>query len=325
MGKSRGVQKLSNKFLLAIIVALNILVSCISNGSNRLISGDSEEVVLVYGNSSTDFNMIFCKGGSNVPAGIENKSSMRVKPFWISETEITYELWNTVYNWAIENGYSFENSGRQGGSEAEVTVGNNQHPVTTINWRDAVVFCNALTEYYNQIMGSEITFVYVDENDKSVPIKSSIDESINRGDTLERNIYINPSSKGFRLPLVKEWECAARFRVDNPWADGNFVSGITSDYTNIDKVINVAVFSNNSSGTTSEVKSLYPNELGCYDMAGNVNEWCYDWVPDSTVILKQIKGGSFTNSPYFLQIGYENGDYASSEYYNTGFRIVRNK
>jgi formylglycine-generating enzyme required for sulfatase activity len=71
-----------------------------------------------------------------------------VNAFYIGETEITYELWYTIKTWAAGNGYTFANPGREGkgGLEGAAPTPAKNEPVTSISWRDAVVWCNAYSE-----------------------------------------------------------------------------------------------------------------------------------------------------------------------------------
>ena len=75
------------------------------------------------------------------------------------------------------------------------------------------------------------------------------------------------TGKSFRLPTEAEWEYAAR--------GGNRSQGYKFAGSNI--IDDVAWYKSNSNSTTHPVATKAPNELGLYDMSGNVNEWCQDW------------------------------------------------
>ena len=75
------------------------------------------------------------------------------------------------------------------------------------------------------------------------------------------------TGKTFRLPTEAEWEYAAR--------GGQKSKGYT--YAGSNNLSDIAWISSNSGGQTHKVKKLQPNELGLYDMNGNVSEWCNDW------------------------------------------------
>lgn len=76
----------------------------------------------------------------------------------------------------------------------------------------------------------------------------------------------------FRLPSEAEWEFAAR--------GGNNSMGTV--YAGSNDIENVAWFFGNSRNTLHPVKQKRPNELGIYDMNGNVKEWCQDWYDSYT-------------------------------------------
>ncbi len=77
----------------------------------------------------------------------------------------------------------------------------------------------------------------------------------------------NLTGKNFRLPTEAEWEYAAR--------GGNRSRGYKYSGSNV--LSDVAWYDDNSGGKTHPVGSKSPNELGLYDMSGNVFEWCSDW------------------------------------------------
>jgi len=114
----------------------------------------------------------------------------------MDETEVPYQLWKEVYDWATNDAgggkradggdfYGFANAGCEGydGSNGAAPTMAKQEPVTTINWCDSIVWCNALTEYYNANNGSENDLVCVytysegiihDSRDKSYSLALNI-------------------------------------------------------------------------------------------------------------------------------------------------------
>lgn len=128
----------------------------------------------------------------------------------------------------------------------------------------------------------------------------------------------------FRLPTEAEWEFAAR--------GGNNSKGYK--YSGGDDINNVAWYDGNSGGKTHAVGQKTPNELGIYDMSGNVWEWCQDWYGSygggsqtdpsgpSSGSRRVLRGGSWNDSARYCRVSSRNDfnpDYGFSNY---GFRLA---
>lgn len=114
------------------------------------------------------------------------------------------------------------------------------------------------------------------------------------------------TGKNYRLPTEAEWEYACR--------GGNRSNGYK--YSGSNTLDNVAWYEDNSGSTTHEVGTKSPNELGIYDMSGNVCEWCSDWyVRYSSSSQTNPTGAS--SGPYRVCRGgnwYWNARYCRSSY-----------
>lgn len=118
-------------------------------------------------------------------------------------------------------------------------------------------------------------------------------------------LYAN-SDYSFSLPTYSQWLCAAR--------GGKYSKDYT--YSGSDESKDVAWYKKNSGGKYHNVKSLKPNELGLYDMSGNVGEWCLD---DATPRQKVLAGGTIDSSYSEVQISSLGSSYAEFKH---GFRII---
>ena len=94
------------------------------------------------------------------------------------------------------------------------------------------------------------------------------------------------TGKHYRMPTEAEWEYACR---GGSRSQGYKYSG--SNYLN-----NVAWYTDNSGSTTHEVGQKSPNELGLYDMSGNVYEWCSDWYGSYSSSSQSNPTGAYSGS-----------------------------
>ena len=101
------------------------------------------------------------------------------------------------------------------------------------------------------------------------------------------------TGEAFRLPTEAQWEYAAR--------GGNQAQGRL--YSGSDAIDDVAWYKSNSSSTTNPVKTKAPNELGIYDMSGNVYEWCSDWKGSYSSAAQTDPTGPATGSARVIRGG----------------------
>jgi formylglycine-generating enzyme required for sulfatase activity len=287
--------------------------------------------------------MVYVPGGVTFPTGTSDSTTTAVTgAYEIGETQITYELWHTVRAWAESNGYTFySNPGREGssGSTENTTPGvNKQEPVTIVTWFDAVVWLNALTEWYNakNPESTPLTAVYYYDSGYAGVAKNSTPTSNFVKDpgaaySTYASAYAKLGATGFRLPGSDEWELAARWQIsDNsntvssysdPWfAQGDSASGATADYSDATEDARVAVY---NTSKTAAVKSKDANALGLYDMSGNVWEWCEDWLPSYSGSYRIMRGSGWDDSAFNLQVGVVGGDSPGYRRSILGFRPAR--
>ncbi|MCO6175551.1 formylglycine-generating enzyme family protein [Flavobacterium sp. NRK F10] len=173
-------------------------------------------------------------------------------------------------------------------------------PIREISWIDAINYCNWLSK------------------------KNGFKPAYKR----VNNQYVcDFSSNGYRLPTEAEWEFAAK--------GGNETKNFK--YSGSNKADIVSWYKNNSNNKIHQVGTKLANELGIYDMSGNVWEWCWDWYNKDFYLTESgnnpigpergtercLRGGSWDSRLYSLRCANRLKDkpFLSSEFY--GFRLAR--
>ena len=119
------------------------------------------------------------------------------------------------------------------------------------------------------------------------------------------------TGKNFRLPTEAEWEYAA--------SGGNKKRGF--EYSGSSNINDVAWYTGNSGNKTHPVGAKQPNELGIYDMSGNVWEWCQDWY-DAKQNYRVQRGGSWRHAAGSCRVTYRITYDPVFRDSSSGFRLV---
>ena len=173
-------------------------------------------------------------------------------------------------------------------------------PLSRVNWNEAIQFCNKLSEKFG------FTPVYTINGTK---------------------ILYNPEADGYRLPTESEWEFAAK--------GGNFSRDFKFSGSNDPN--SVAWTGDDKRKKPQPLGVKKPNELGIYDMSGNLAEWCWDYYDKDYYKYSEyenptgpkkgrvriLRGGSWIFNSIFAKTTYRLSDNPDTKNYHYGFRLVR--
>ncbi len=282
----------SSLFLILIALPFFFLFNSCSKSQNAEFA-IAEDLVLIKGGGFTNQKLQL------------HRSNVSIADFYIGKKEVSQKEWFEVMG---TNPSRFKLEG---------------HPVEMITWYDAIVYCNkrslqeALDPFY------QIDSLHIDE------INTSPDDSI------KWTVNINNGANGYRLPTELEWVYAA--------SGGQ--SSESFAFSGADSIAVVAWYWQNSgdkpqggywdynalegnNSRTHKIGSKKPNELGLYDMSGNVYELCQDWYEEEGVppgASRVIRGGSWAAVELTCELAFRHFFVPNNRSGDVGFRVCRSK
>jgi len=251
--------------------------------------------------TSNGDELIYVEGGSFVMGDTWGDGDSDEKP--THKVELTYDFYIGKYPVTFEEYDRY--CSETGATKPYVwNWGRGRRPVIRVSWFDAIGYCDWLSDVEG--------------------LARAYDNAGNLIDSRGNETIDTSKVKGYRLLTEAEWEYAARGGKKsrrNKYAGSN----------NPDEV---AWYTSNSRHKTQEVGKKAPNELGIYDMSGNVWEWCSDWYGNYSSSAQTNpynnsgsgrvgRGGGWGDDAAGTRVAGRGYDSPSRAYYYLGFRICR--
>ena len=244
--------------------------------------------------------------------------------FYLWRTEVTYSQWREVYNWSQRDGRGYDFGAGQRGSSSDYsalpdTPANNNHPVTGISWWEMVQWCNAKSRK------DGFTPCYYTDAGFTTELIAGTPE-----------LHVKWTANGYRLPTEAEWEFAARGGLpgkSHPWGQGLDRSK-ANYYGSADPFGGTTPVGYYNGGQTPPGTDM-KNGYGLSDMAGNVWEWCWDWLGTYSGAAQTnphglasgsdrvIRGGAWDGVVTVLRCAYRDGSAPEHRSFTAGFRPAR--
>ena len=275
---------------------------------NRLLICAAAAIIFGSCAGSTPEGMLLVKGGKFRNANSNYyDTGIEIPDFYIGIYEVTQDEWTKVM-----------------GSDPSVFKGDGL-PVDSVNWYEAVEYCNKRSE------NEGLEPYYGIDKDAEDPANT------NERDDMKWTVTIHKGANGYRLPSETEWEYAAgggRKSRSYIYSGGNEIDRTSWYWKNSGDTEPPGAWNwkkiENNNNRTHPVGSKKPNELGLYDMSGNVREWCWEWYTDpgnanTPTEFRVWKGGGWLGGAQSCETSHRSSFDPNAKSGDQGFRICRNK